>query len=293
MVRSIRLLLQAIKRHLLGSYVVEIDKRFADRASFLDFVATHPRMGDRNFLTTMAAHIRRYGAREPLTGAKIRAGMLSPPPDLRDGLIYGGLTSRARAVMVAIETVLASASLSEPIIYAPEAVTSLALRLRGRFSRFIGSEYTQDPETAADLYPIPIMDLQALEFPDATFDIVTTNEVLEHVPSLDGALAEIYRVLKPGSYHVGTVPFLYDREESIVRARMEGDQILHLMDPEYHGNPVDPEHGALVFEMPGWNLLARARSVGFRDAHIRYIASARYAILAEDIGGVLLLELRK
>ncbi|AOH84402.1 hypothetical protein AWL63_10920 [Sphingomonas panacis] len=291
--QPMRLFLHAVRRGWRGRYAVELDRRFADRASFLDFLAEHPRLQDRHFLDALTARIRRYGAREPLTGAKIRAGMLSAPPNLRDGLMYGGLTSRARAVMAAIESLLVEAGTKEPVIYAPEAVTSLALRLRGRFSRFIGSEYTENPNTAASLYPIPIMDLQALNLPDATFDIVTTNEVLEHVPSLDGALREIHRILKPGGYHIGTVPFLYTQDDSIVRARLEANQVIHLMPPEYHDNPVDHELGALVFEIPGWNVLARARAIGFREAHIRYMASARYAFVSEDIGGVLLLELRK
>lgn len=237
--------------------------------------------------------MRRWGAVEPLTHAKIRAGLLSGPPNLRDGLIYGGLNSRERAVMMAIASFVDEAGLIEPVIYAPEAVTSLALRLRGRFSRFIGSEYATDARQVDRLYPIPAMDLQALDLKDAAFDIVTSNEVLEHVPSIDRALAEIYRVLKIGGYHIGTVPFLYTQSDSIVRAQLSGDKIIHLLDPEYHGNPVDPEGGALVFEVPGWDLLSRARAIGFRHCAIRYIASTRYACFGEYIGGVLLLELRK
>ncbi|WP_419827884.1 class I SAM-dependent methyltransferase [Sphingomonas sp.] len=41
-------------------------------------------------------------------------------------------------------------------------------------------------------------DLAGLDFPDARFDAVLLNEVLEHVPDDHRALDELFRVLKPG-----------------------------------------------------------------------------------------------
>jgi SAM-dependent methyltransferase len=41
-------------------------------------------------------------------------------------------------------------------------------------------------------------DLEALPFASESFDILLFNEVLEHVPSDEAALAEAHRVLKPG-----------------------------------------------------------------------------------------------
>jgi SAM-dependent methyltransferase len=135
-------------------------------------------------------------------------------------------------------------------------------------------------------------DLQNLSFPSEQFDIVTTNEVLEHVPSIDDALAEIHRVLRPGVYHIGTVPFCYPQNESVVRAKIEDGVLIHLTEPEYHGNPVD-ERGSLVFELPGWNILTRARAAGFSDASIKFVLSTRHGCIADHIGGILILCLQK
>jgi len=62
------------------------------------------------------------------------------------------------------------------------------------------------------------------------------------------------------------------------------------MEPEYHGDPMSPD-GALVFEIPGWDILGRARAAGFSHAVFRAMMSEAHAYL--DYGGVLVLCLRK
>lgn len=49
--------------------------------------------------------------------------------------------------------------------------------------------------------------------PDAAFDAVLCNQVLEHVFNPDFFLGEIGRVLKPGGKLLMTVPFLWDEHE--------------------------------------------------------------------------------
>lgn len=46
----------------------------------------------------------------------------------------------------------------------------------------------------------------ALDFPDGTFDVVTTIEVLEHVSDLDRTIAETHRVLRGGGRFCITTP---------------------------------------------------------------------------------------
>ena len=45
-----------------------------------------------------------------------------------------------------------------------------------------------------------------LPFPDATFDVVITSEVLEHIQDDVSAIGEMVRVLKPGGRFAATVP---------------------------------------------------------------------------------------
>jgi len=61
-----------------------------------------------------------------------------------------------------------------------------------------------------------------------------------------------------------TVPFASDSLPDIVRAALTADgSIVNHLPPEYHGNPVDPEGGALCFRYFGWQLLDELRSIGF------------------------------
>jgi SAM-dependent methyltransferase len=49
-------------------------------------------------------------------------------------------------------------------------------------------------------------DIESMPFEDGAFEGVLCTEVLEHVPNPDSAVAEIWRVLKPGGVFIGSVP---------------------------------------------------------------------------------------
>lgn len=58
----------------------------------------------------------------------------------------------------------------------------------------------------AETITVQQMDAASMDFDDGVFDAVTAIEVLEHVPDLDAALAEIYRVLELGGRLYITTP---------------------------------------------------------------------------------------
>lgn len=58
---------------------------------------------------------------------------------------------------------------------------------------------------------------QDIPYPDATFDIVFADNVLEHIDSPDDVLREISRVLKPGGYFLGKTPNKYHYMPMIAR----------------------------------------------------------------------------
>lgn len=97
--------------------------------------------------------------------------------------------------------------------------------------------------------------LEALTFPDNSFDLFVSQDVMEHIFHPDKAFAEIARVLKPGGAHIFTVPLINKVDKSERWASMgEGGAITHHHEPEYHGNPVDAK-GALVTMHWGYDIL--------------------------------------
>lgn len=87
-------------------------------------------------------------------------------------------------------------------------------------------------------------DLARQTFGNETFDMVVTQDVLEHLLEPGAAFREIARTLKPGGVHLFTVPW-YHWQETRIRARMNNNVIEYLETPEYHDNLVDAK-GALV-----------------------------------------------
>jgi len=90
-------------------------------------------------------------------------------------------------------------------------------------------------------------DLAQQTFDDESFDIVITQDVLEHLLEPCKAFQEIYRTLKPGGSHVFTVPWYY-WQETKVRARMNNGKIEYIEKPDYHGNPIDSKGSLVVIE---------------------------------------------
>lgn len=71
--------------------------------------------------------------------------------------------------------------------------------------------------------------------------------------------------------------------DSLRLATLKGGEVIHHTDPPvYHGNPMDAAGGSLVFEIPGWDLLARARRAGFGQAVMRYVCDQSRAITASN-----------
>ncbi len=91
-------------------------------------------------------------------------------------------------------------------------------------------------------------DLERQTFADASFDLVVTLDVMEHVFDPAQVYREIFRTLRPGGYYLHTFPIRKWQVDAIVRRaeRLPDGTVKHLVDkPEYHGNPVDAS-GSLV-----------------------------------------------
>ncbi len=88
--------------------------------------------------------------------------------------------------------------------------------------------------------------LEQQTFGDALFDVVIAQDVFEHIFHPDRAINEIERTLKPGGIVLMTVPIVNrHRRQSQRRASLSMDDVVHLLPPQYHGNPISGA-GSLV-----------------------------------------------
>lgn len=85
-----------------------------------------------------------------------------------------------------------------------EGLTALALSASGSLCRRIGLQSAAIEETS-----FPEVDLLDLAYEDATFDVVVSDQVLEHIAGDPyQAMGEAFRVLKPGGLAVHTTCFM-------------------------------------------------------------------------------------
>jgi GT2 family glycosyltransferase/glycosyltransferase involved in cell wall biosynthesis len=153
-----------------------------------------------------------------------------------------------------------------------------------------GSEYLgHDYKSGAVIQGIRHEDIENLSFPDATIDLIVSNDVFEHVPQPAIAFAECARVLVPGGVMLSTIPFHSSMDQSVSRARIVDGQLEHLLTPSYHGNPLSAD-GSLVFTDFGWDLLKEMRKAGFSEVKVEVYVSAELCHLG---GGQLFFRLIK
>lgn len=130
------------------------------------------------------------------------------------------------------------------------------------FPNYFVSEYFEDQPLGTLYGGIRNENIECLTFPDGYFDILVTSEVLEHVADLDRALEEIRRVLKPGGFHVFSIPVDLNLEKTVERAKIVDRMVVHLLPPEMHGDTIRSE-GILAFRDFGKDILEYLARDGF------------------------------
>lgn len=179
-------------------------------------------------------------------------------------------------------------------IYVTEHTTPFYRALVRRYPNAIGSEFLRDGTKPGKSNWLKVRheDLTNLTLPDASVDAICTADVLEHIPAYKRAITECFRCLRPGGPILITVPFLLTSQSTLVRAQIRDDgSVHHLLAPEYHGDPLDPQ-GVLCFYHFGWDLLESLVDVGFCDAGLYlywsfnrgYLGGLQFVISAKHPG---------
>lgn len=142
------------------------------------------------------------------------------------------------------------------------------------FVHYLKEHYKQDITTSAyfgnDVNSgtivgnVPHQDLTRLSFKDNSFDMVLCFEDLEHIPDYQAAIRELYRITSEEGVLLISVPFNKMSPTNIERASVNTNgEIVHHMEPEYHGDPV-AKTGILCFRHYGWEFLDELRNLGFK-----------------------------
>ena len=273
-----------------GSYVehIELDVELRSYDEYLQFERVVPLAFSQIAEETIRDHALLHGTRSFFMGHVGAANTTVIGQDLREHLISAGLNSRQRAVADMVLTVLREANVSDAVakVYGHEAITPLARLMRNRFDRFVGSEYAPTPEAQQAIFPAMHNDVCASRFEDESLNVIFSCDVLEHVYDRDAFLSEAARTLVKGGSLVATFPFDQDQPKGWLMAELRDGELIHLIpDPIYHGNPMDPSGGSLVFEIPGWDIVDRAIAAGFRDAAMHFICDQWRGIVSTPQGG--------
>ncbi len=100
-------------------------------------------------------------------------------------------------------------------------------------ARCVGIEYDSSlVELSKRLYPnLEVIqgDIQEIDFPDESFDVVTATAVMEHVPRPEKVLGEVKRVLRPGGIVIVTVPDPFWERVAVLVRHLEDDKHQHVM----------------------------------------------------------------
>lgn len=167
---------------------------------------------------------------------------------LRDGFLCSGCGSipRERALMQVLSQV--APDWRSLAIHESSPGNAASRKLQAEASGYLASQY--DPSIPfGSVHPAGgwrSEDLERQTFADASFDLVVTQDVFEHLFAPDRAIREIARTLRPGGMHVCTVPLVNKAQPSVRRARRRRDgAVENVLEPVFHGNPMDP-NGSLV-----------------------------------------------
>ncbi|MFO0983853.1 MAG: methyltransferase domain-containing protein [Planctomycetota bacterium] len=191
-------------------------------------------------------------------------------PQWRESQICPGchLNSRQRAAVGFVSHAVRARPAAS--VYLMEQLSPVFETLRRMFPsvELTGSEYLgPDVEPGGTRNQIRHENAEQLSFTGQSFDLVVSNDVLEHVSDPRRALREMHRVLRDGGELFLSVPFATDCDANVTRARREHGRLVTELPPVYHGDPLSAQ-GVLVYTDFGWQLLDLLRSSGFLDVAV-------------------------
>jgi len=165
-------------------------------------------------------------------------------------------------------------------IFKTESNGALHKRLEGSRGYVCSEFFGPDVERGSHVGSVMHQDLMALTFDDEQFDLVLSSDVFEHIPRPYDAHSEVLRVLKPSGRHIFTVPFAAGTDLDDIRAVERNGVIEYFGEKLYHGDPVRPNEGVLVWTIFGIQMLNKLERMDF-DVSFRNLFDPSKGIIGE------------
>lgn len=118
--------------------------------------------------------------------------------------------------------------------------------LKKKFDVVYETEYFPDAAPGEIVDGVVNQDVQNLSFEDESLDLITSNQVFEHVPDDIKGFRECYRVLRNGGALIFSVPFPSIPSTEKLADIVDG-QIVYFMTPEYHDSRFSGPRSVLTF----------------------------------------------
>jgi hypothetical protein len=194
---------------------------------------------------------------------------------------YGSCATRERALASVLFDLIPRELLIEKTIYeCSPAMRGLSLWLKKNCLNYHPTGFFPQHKFGEIISGLRNENLENLTLINDSIDVWFHLDVLEHLFDPFLALRETYRTLKAGGLCIFTAPTYPERMKSEQVASQLPDGTLKITgNPEYHGNPQNPEKGALVTWRYGYDLpLLIQRETGF-DVEVRRFQSRSIAAM--------------
>jgi SAM-dependent methyltransferase len=158
----------------------------------------------------------------------------------------------------------------------------ISLKLQRQAPGYLPTHFFPDAAPGAIVNGVRCENLEAMTFADASFDLVITQDVMEHVRDPRRVIKEIHRTLVQSGVYICCFP-VRKHQAAAMERRCEflpdGTRV-DFKDPEIHGNPVN-QTGSIVTVDWGYDLHQLFAEWGPFDVRVTRFADRTHGVLGE------------
>jgi SAM-dependent methyltransferase len=126
-----------------------------------------------------------------------------------------------------------------------------SLKLKEKCHNYIETQYCCGHKFGEIVNGFRNENLESQTFQDESFDLIITQDVMEHIPDPNRAFKEISRTLRHGGAHIFTVPLVNKGRETQKWSTInDKNELTFIHTPDYHGEfPVTYHYGYDIVDL--------------------------------------------